>query len=394
MPTIVQEKVTQAIDILQEKNIDLWLTFVRETTAGGDPILPLIYSHDLTWQSALAITRSGECLAIVGKYDAENAENMGAYSTVIPYNESIRPALLEMLERLNPQTIALNYSRNDVHADGLSYGLYQILLDMLRDTPFAQRIVSAEKIIAAVRGRKTPSEIERIKAAIAVTEEIYQRTFDMMQVGMTEKEVAAFMHAQAAEMGLETSWDVQNCPAVNAGPDSPVGHASPTDLRVSPGQIIHFDFGIIKDGYCSDIQRVVYMLAPGESEPPEPVKHGFDTITQAIQAAVAGMKPGMQGKEVDAIARRIVTEAGYPEFMYGTGHQLGRTVHDGAGILAPEWERHGDTPNYLLEAGQVYTVEPGLMVPGYGYVGIEEDVLVTEDGAEFLHAPQIEWILR
>jgi Xaa-Pro aminopeptidase len=201
------------------------------------------------------------------------------------------------------------------------------------------------------------------------------------------------MHAQVAELGLETSWDAQNCPAVNAGPDSPVGHASPTDLKVLPGQIIHFDFGILKDGYCSDIQRVVYMLAPGESAPPEPVQRGFDTITRAIQAAVAGMKPGMKGKEVDAIARRIVTEAGYPEFMYGTGHQLGRTVHDGAGILAPEWERHGDTPNYLLEAGQVYTVEPGLMVPGYGYVGIEEDVLVTEDGAEFLHAPQTEWIL-
>ncbi len=393
MPTIVQEKVEQAIDILQEQEIDLWLTFVRETTAGGDPILPLIYGHDLTWQSALMLNRSGERIAIVGQYEAEVARNTGAYSTVISYDESIRPTLLETLERLNPQTVALNYSLNDVHADGLSYGLYQVLLDILKDTPFARRIISAEQIIAAVRGRKTPAEIERIKAAIEVTAEIYQHTFDYIKTGMTEKEVAAFMHAQVAALGLQTSWDAEHCPAVNAGPDSPVGHASPTDLKVSPGQIIHFDFGILKDGYCSDIQRVVYVLTPGESTPPESVQHGFDTIVQAIQSAFTAMKPGMLGKEIDAIARQTVTEAGYPEFMYGTGHQVGRTVHDGAGILAPEWDRYGDTPNYPLEAGQVYTVEPGLMVPGYGYVGIEEDVLVTEDGAEFLYSPQTELIL-
>jgi Xaa-Pro aminopeptidase len=394
MATLVQEKVAQAIGILQEKEIDLWMTFVRETTAGGDPVLPLIYGHDLTWHSALILTRKGRSIAVLGDLEAEAARRTGAYETILPYHQSIREELLNVLQELDPKQLAINYSVNDVHADGLSYGMYQVLRGYLEGTPYLDRLVTAEAIIGALRGRKTAEEVRRIKTAVETTRQIYQTTFEYAQVGMTEQEISSFMHKQVRDFGVEEAWDYQNCPAVNTGPQAVIGHVGPTQRKIEEGHILHMDFGVRQDGYCSDIQRVMYFLRSGEKSPPEPVQRGFDTVVRAIREAAAAMKPGIKGKEIDAIARRVVTQAGYPEYMYGTGHHLGRTVHDGAGMLGPEWERYGDTPNFPLEAGHVYTIEPGLKVEGYGYLGLEEDVLVTESGVEFLGHPQVEMITK
>ncbi len=394
MSKIIQEKVEQAVGILGELDVDVWLTFVRETSTGGDPVLPLIYGHDLTWQSAILLTRSGKRIIILGDFETETARRIGAYDTIIPYTASLRESLVQTLDRIAPRNIAINYSRNDVHADGLGLGLYYVLMDYLEDTPWKERLISAESIAAALRGRKTPEEVRRIKAAIETTEHIYEQTFDYLKPGQSELDVAAYMHAHLDELGLESAWERAHCPMVNAGPQSAVGHVGATALKIERGQLLHFDFGVKLEDYCSDIQRMVYVLAEGETRPPEAVQKGFDTVVRAIQSAVEAMKPGVLGKQIDAISRDIVTDAGYPEFKHATGHQLGRLAHDGAGLLGPEWERYGDTPNYPLEAGQVYTVEPSLFVDGYGVIGIEEDVLVTENGAEYLSSPQIELILR
>ncbi len=395
MSSLLHEKVAQAVAILQETGTDAWLTFVRETLAQRDPALALIYGPaSLTWQSALILTRAGERIAIVGHFDAETARRTGLYDTVIPYHGSVREPLLEVLARLDPAQIAVNTSLTDAQADGLTHGMYRVLTGYLEGTPYAGRLVSAERIIGALRCRKTPAEVARIRAAVDTTLRIYERTWDALRPGMTEIEVAGLMHAQLAAMGVTAAWDPASCPAVNAGPDSPVGHAAPTDIRLARGQIVHFDFGVRQAEYCSDIQRVVYLLREGEVEAPEPVQRGFETVRRAVEAAVAAMRPGVPGWQVDAAARSVVTGAGYPEYKYSTGHHLGRDAHDGGGRLGPRWEQYGDTPDRLLEPGHVYTVEPGLAVPGYGYIGLEEDVLVTEAGAEYLGEPQRELILR
>ncbi|MBN2386615.1 MAG: aminopeptidase P family protein [Anaerolineales bacterium] len=393
MPTLIQEKVAQAIEILGEKDIDLWLTFVRETSAVEDPVLPLIYGRTLTWHSALILTLTGERIAILGRLESDTARRLEAYSEIVAYDQSIRDDLIRTLERLNPRQIAINTSVNDPSADGLTHGLYTVLTGYLAGTPFADRLVSAEAVIAALRGRKTPAEASRIRQAVDTTEAIYRQTFEYMRPGMTEKQVADFMHDQISTRNLGPAWDWDHCPAVNAGPDSPVGHAAPTEIVLTPGHLVHFDFGVLQEEYCSDIQRMVYLRRSGEIEAPCEVRRGFETIVQAIQEAVKAMKPGMRGVEVDSVARGIVTAAGYPEYLYGTGHSLGRAAHDGGTMLGPLWEKYGQAPQGLLEEGQVYTVEPGLAVPGYGYIGLEEDVIITSDGAEFLSPPQKELVL-
>ena len=394
MNKIVSEKTSQVKELLNEFGFDLWLIFVRETSANMDQVLPLIYGDaDLTWQSALLFSKEGYRCAVVGRFEVETAQNTGAFDRVIPYDESIQPLLWEELNRINPGQIAINISRDDVLADGLSHGMYLNLMEILKDTPFKDRILSAEKIIRALRGRKTKTELERIKKAIETTLKIYNVTFPKIRVGMREIDVAGLMHTEVESLGLGYAWPKGNNPAVNTGPDSPVGHNAPTDLRIEPGHLLHFDFGVRENDYCADIQRMVYVREPGVMDIPATVRKGFNTVVESIQAAFSIIKPGVLGIEVDRAARQVVTEAGYPEYKYATGHQLGRLAHDGGGILGPDWQRYRDLPFMPVEEGQVYTLEPGLMVPGYGYVGIEEDILVTKDGAEFLSPPQTELIV-
>jgi Xaa-Pro aminopeptidase len=271
--------------------------------------------------------------------------------------------------------------------------MYQMLVGYLSSSPYADRLVSAEPVINALRGRKTQAELERIRKAVTITNEIYRKAFDFVRVGMTEIEVAASMHAQMAEAGVGFAWPRESNPAVNSGPDSPVGHSGPTDIKVQPGHILHFDFGVKYEGYCSDIQRVAYILREGETDAPPEVQRGFETVRRAIEMARAAMRPGVHGVEIDTISRRVVIEAGYPEYKHALGHQLGRVAHDGGALLGPLWEKYGDAPKLQLEVGQVFTIEPSLPVPGYGIIGLEEDVVMTTTGAEYLTAPQIELVL-
>ena len=153
------EKANQAIQILQEQQTDLWLTFVRETSGVRDPVLDLLIGPgDLTWQSALILTRKGEKIAIIGNLEKDALARLGVFDEILGYDKSIRELLRETISRLDPDRIAVNTSRNNVHADGLTYAMHEILRDHLADTPYTDRLISAEAVISSLRGRVTNSQ--------------------------------------------------------------------------------------------------------------------------------------------------------------------------------------------------------------------------------------------
>jgi Xaa-Pro aminopeptidase len=389
---MVNEKIKQAVQICREKDVDMWLTFARESTSSPDPTLDLILGTSCTWASAFIITSSGNAIAIVGSLDAQNIKDHADYQ-VISYLDSIKTDLIATLEKYDPKKIAINYSVNDVMADGLSHGMYMILIDYLKDTPYLNRLVSSEELVAALRGRKSASELGFIKDAIAETLKIFDEVTEWVHVGLSEKDVATFIKEKVTERGLGLAWDEAHCPAVFTGPNTAGAHAGPTDRRIQPGHVMNIDFGVRKNNYVSDLQRTWYFMRPGETEAPEEVKRGFTIIRDAVHKAADALKPGKLGWEIDAVARNYITEAGYDEYPHGLGHQVGRQAHDGSALLCPKWDRYKDLPYSVVEAGQVYTIEPRLTIDGFGIATIEEIVVVNQDGCEFLSSPQMDLIL-
>lgn len=389
---MIREKTDQAISILKEKNVDMWLTFARESATAPDPMLEMILGTHCTWHSAFILTKSGRKIALVGSLDAQNIRDHADYE-IKTYLGGIKKDLITVLEELNPESIAINYSTSDVMADGLSHGMYLHLTTLLSDTPFGQRFVSSESIVAALRGRKSPEEVRRIKAAIYETLTIFDEVTGFVRPGKTEKDVADFIMGRVHKKGLKPAWDPTHCPGVFTGPDSAGAHAGPTGRQIEPGHILNIDFGVRVEDYVSDLQRTWYFLKSGETDAPEPVQKGFRTIVEAIEKAADVLKPGIAGWEVDAVARQFILDSGYEEFPHGLGHQVGRMAHDGSALLCPRWERYQNTPYLKVEVGQVYTLEPRLTVDGCGIATIEEIVQVTETGCVFLSDPQKDLIM-
>ncbi len=390
MKELILEKIDQAVKILNEKEIDMWLTFVRETGNMKDPMMDMIVGTHATWQSAFIITKSGETHAIIGSLEFENMKSTATYKNIHPYLKSVKEKLLEVIGKINPNKIAVNYSRNSILADGLTHGMYLELMDHFKNTPYSDKLVSSEEIIATLRGRKSPKELSLMKEAIKETLKIFEQVTEFIRPGVSEKQIADFVLELVNKKGYGLAWDKEQCPAVFSGPGTAGAHAKPTERKVQPGHVINMDFGLNINGYCSDLQRTWYVLRPGENKAPFEVQKGFDVIKESIQLAAAELKPGKLGWEIDLVARDNILKHGYEEYPHGLGHQLGRFAHDGGALLGPRWERYGNLPYLPIEEGQVFTLEPRLTIEGYGIATIEEEVVVTKNGCEFLSEPQKE----
>lgn len=393
MSALTREKLQQAADLVRDSGVHVWLTFVRETGEGSDPVLPFLCETGLVWISALMVGRDGQKIACVGNYDADPLKHSEDWDEVVPYVQGIRAPLLEILEKWIPlddtPRIAVNFSEDDDKSDGLTHGMFRLLSSHLAGTRFENALESAHPIVSRLRGIKTSEEVRRLNGAIEITDQIYASVPSRLRLGLDERSLYDQIQQEIDKNGWGYGWSRAGNPIVNFGPYSMIGHGVPSsEILLEPGQLVHLDLGVIVDGYSSDIQRVWYVAREGESDLPADLVDGLAAVTGAIQAGADLLKPGALGYEVDAAARAFLVGAGYPEYMHALGHQVGRVAHDGGSLLGPQWERYGNLPNIPVEEGEVYTLELGVTLPGRGYLGLEEMVRVGADGVEWLSKPQ------
>ncbi len=236
---LVKQKIVQAVDILNELDLDLWLIFCRETDVMADPCLPLVVGHKVVWQSAFFIGRDGDTTAMIGSYDTSDFEKSQRFKYVMPYVQDCGVQIREYIEKLNPGTIALNYSIDDPSADGLAHGMYNLLCDYLKGTPLAQRFVSAENLVSLLRGRKLDEELDRITSAAILANNAWFNALDDIEVGLTEIEIAETIEKHVARLGAKKSFEI----LVNAADKSDAGHGTPGTAKLAPGDLLHIDMG-------------------------------------------------------------------------------------------------------------------------------------------------------
>lgn len=240
-----------------------------------------------------------------------------------------------------------------------------------REKPYRWRALRTT--VEPFRGVKSAEELAAIRAAARITDETVTQFPRLARPGVSERALAWELEKFMREAGADRpGFDI----IVASGPNSALPHHHPGDRVLEPGDMIVVDLGAEVDGYRSDLTRTFYL---GDT-PPDSFWNIYNTVRQAQEAAIGGIRAGVNGKAVDSLARDLIQAAGHGDhFGHGTGHSLGLEIHE-----EPRFSRQAEKT--IIPAGAVMTVEPGIYLPGLGGVRIEDLVLVTANGSEYLSA--------
>ena len=342
-----------------KNNIDKYLSLLTEQVDGL--LLTSRYSRHYGAEYDIA-----EGIAVVSRKGCR-------YFTDSRYIEAaqngIRGFEVIMTDRANPYTKLLNEAIADFSITTLGYE--ENYLSVAEFTEFKAKLnaklVPMHAQISGFRAVKEPWELDIMRRAQAMADKAFSEVLTRIKVGMTEKELQAeLIYCLYKNGGEGLSFD----PIVVSGPNTSLPHGVATDRVIREGDFITMDFGVLLEGYCSDMTRTV---AVGYAT--EEMKKVYNTVLQAQLAGIAATRAGVKGKDVDAAARKVITDAGYGEYFgHGYGHSLGLEVHE-----APNCNPAGET---VMETGMVTSAEPGIYLPGKFGVRIEDVVIFTADGCE------------
>ncbi|MDE2779221.1 MAG: aminopeptidase P family protein [Chloroflexota bacterium] len=256
-------------------------------------------------------------------------------------------------------------------SDNMTVASYNRTLDAIRDEEELGEtsLIATTGITDELRAFKDKEELAQLQKAIDASDRAMEQVCPTIEAGMTEKEVAWKMEAAMRQFGADS---ISFNTIVAAGPNGAMAHHRPSDRAIQAGEPIVIDMGARVGGYCSDLTRTVVV-----GEPDEMFHRIYNIVLGAQLTAINTVRPGLTGEECDALSRDIIAEAGYGDnFGHSLGHGVGLAVHENP--------RVGPRAENVLEPGMVFTIEPGIYLPGWGGVRIEDIVVLGEEGTKAL----------
>lgn len=361
MDSIVQKRITTIRQDIAEKELDALMVSVQENRYYLSGFSAEDTQFDET-AGVLIISDRHLLLVTDSRYELQ-AQAEAAGFEIVCHKSGLEKELPEIakslgIHRLGFESVRLSHKNHSAYAGALNKQMSPV------------ELVPTENMVETLRQIKSEDEIQRITKALRLAEQAFSQVLDTIRPGMSERQAAWALEKAMRETGAQgLSFPV----IVASGPNSALPHAVPTDRMLGRGEPILFDWGARLDEYCSDTTRTVVM-----GEPDDRFKKVFDTVVTARDMAIVAIKAGASGTQVDKIARDHIDHSGYAgKFGHSLGHGTGLAVHEGPRLSPIKDDR--------LEAGMVVTVEPGVYLPEWGGIRMENQVVVRQDGAQVLN---------
>lgn len=305
----------------------------------------------------LIITGEKQLLLTDGRFTEQAAREAAGYEIIDLGNSP--------WEKLRDVLLAAGVKKLHFEAEHLTFSMYEDFVSRARDWSPTVKLMPSKGLVEKLRMVKEKEEIEFLRKAIKLGDAGFNHILQYIRPGVTERDISTELEYFLARMGSEKpSFDT----IIAGGPRSALPHGVASDRKLQPGDVIVVDFGAVYNGYHSDLTRTV-ALAPVNR-----FWHNLHKIVlEAQKRGIETVEPGKKASEVDAAARKYIASAGYGEyFSHGLGHGIGLAVHEGPVVSSRNHEK--------LIPGMVFTIEPGIYIPGQGGVRIEDVVLVQEEG--------------
>ncbi|MBX9972991.1 Xaa-Pro peptidase family protein [Cytobacillus firmus] len=315
------------------------------------------YMTGFTGSAGVVLISADKALFITDfRYTEQAAKQCEGYE-IVKHTGAIPEEVAKQAEQLGIKK--LGFEEN--HLTFSSYKAYEKAVN--------SELVPVSDTIEKLRLIKTDSEIKIIKVAADIADAAFKHILDVIRPGITELEVSNELEFFMRKAGaVSSSFDI----IVASGYRSALPHGVASDKVIEKGDFVTLDFGAYYKGYVSDITRTVAV-----GEPEDKLKEIYTIVQEAQERGMEGIKPGMSGKEADALTRDYISGKGYGEYFgHSTGHGIGLEVHEGPALSFKS--------DVILEPGMVVTVEPGIYIPGLGGVRIEDDTVITKDHNETL----------